>query len=81
MARPILSGFGPDSSQPQAPTADCGGILPGYTSDVMGYQPPYGPKGINDAQGPGIHGRNSGNANRPTATSEDRKSTRLNSSH
>jgi hypothetical protein len=39
----------------------------------MGYQPPYGPKGINDAQGPGIHGRNSGNANRPTATSDGGK--------
>lgn len=67
-SRPILSSYGPDSSQPQAPSASNGGKMP--VSDVMGYSPPYGPKGINDSKGPGIHGRNSGNANQPTATSD-----------
>jgi hypothetical protein len=64
-SRPILGGFGPDSSQPQAPVARKGGIMPGTTFDVMGYSPPYGPKGITDPQNPGIHGTNLGNKNDP----------------
>ena len=63
MARPILGGFGPDSSQPQAPVNTNGGKQ--TSKDVMGYSPPYGPTNINDPQGPGIHGTNLGNANAP----------------
>ena len=63
MARPILGGFGPDSSQPQAPRASNGGAQ--TSKDVMNYAAPYGPKGINDPQGPGIHGANLGNTNGP----------------
>lgn len=65
MANDILSGYGRGSSQPQKPSAGCGGVLPGYTKDVMNYSPPVGPKGINDPQSPGIHGANFGNQNGP----------------
>lgn len=65
MAREILGGFGPDSSQPQASPVGCGGVLPGETKDVMNYQAPYGPKNIMDAKSPGLHGKNQGTKNGP----------------
>ena len=60
MARDILSGFGPESSQPQKASATCGGVT--EAKDVMDYQPPTGPKYIMRT-GPGLRGRtNFGNA-------------------
>lgn len=67
MARDILGGFGPGSSQPQRGGVGCGGVLPGDEKDVMNYQPPQGPKGIMEDKSPGLHGRNAGNTNRPTS--------------
>lgn len=58
MARDILSGFGRDSSQPQASPASNGGQV--STKDVMNYKPPVGPSNINDAKSPGLHGNNHG---------------------
>jgi hypothetical protein len=69
MTRDILGEYGPGSDQPQASTASCGGVLPGETKDVMNYQAPQGPKGIMAGNTVGLHGRNSGNTNRPTSTS------------
>lgn len=63
--RDILSMYGQGSSQPQRAGASCGGVLPGDTKDVMGYQPPVGPKGIMEPQSPGLHGTNQGNTNGP----------------
>lgn len=60
MARTILGGFGPESSQPQKPSASCGGVCEGDTRDVMNYSPPVGPKGIMDPKSPGLHGSNHG---------------------
>lgn len=61
MAREILGGFGPDSSQPQKPRASKGGIHPGMERDVMGYQPPvipgWDPHG---SKSPGLGGTNLG---------------------
>ena len=54
----ILRQYGRDSRQPQASSAVRGGIT--SAKDVRNYQPPVGPKGINDPQSPGIHGANSG---------------------
>lgn len=65
MSRDILGGYGPNSSQPQRPSAGCGGVLPGDTKDVMNYSPPMGPKGIMDPKSPGLHGTNQGNTNGP----------------
>lgn len=65
MARGILGGFGPDSNQPQRPSASRGGVLPGDTKDVMNYSSPQGPKGIMDPKGPGLHGANRGTTNGP----------------
>jgi hypothetical protein len=65
MARSILGGFGPDSSQPQASGVSCGGVLPGDTKDVNNYQAPYGPKNIMDPKSPGLHGANRGTTNGP----------------
>lgn len=41
--------------------------------EVMGYKPPQGPKGINDPQGPGLHGHNCGKGGTqgPYATNGD----------
>lgn len=61
MARDILGGFGPNSSQPQASVASNGGQVP--TKDVRNYQEPQGPKGIMDPKGPGLHGSNHGIGN------------------
>lgn len=61
MSKDILRGFGPDSSNTQAPSAECGGILPGEEVDVMNYKAPVGPSNINDSKSPGIHGTNHGN--------------------
>jgi hypothetical protein len=66
MAREILGGFGPNSSQPQAPVASSGGVMPGDTKDVRRYAEPQGPKGIMGSQSPGLNGVNSGNTNQPT---------------
>ena len=70
MGRDILSDYGKGSSQPQRPSASSGGVMPGETRDVNNYQPPQGPKGIMQSQSPGLHGRNSGNTNQPTQTSD-----------
>lgn len=58
MAREILGEFGPDSSQPQRPSATNGGQP---VVKEMPYDPPKGPSGINDGRSPGIHGDNHGN--------------------
>lgn len=50
-----------------AKTIDCGGVLPGYTKDVMNYKPPQGPRNIMDPKSPGLHGVNSGITNQPTS--------------
>jgi hypothetical protein len=65
MGRDILGGFGPGSSQPQASSASCGGVLPGETKDVNNYRPPQGPKNIMDPKSPGLHGANRGTTNGP----------------
>lgn len=54
----ILSEYGSDSSQPQAPRATSGGQM-----DVkpIPYSPPVGPSNIGDAKSPGLHGTNHGN--------------------
>ncbi len=54
----ILSGFGPDSNQPQAPRATNGGQM---EVKSIPYSPAQGPSNINDAKSPGIHGTNHGN--------------------
>lgn len=43
----------------------------GITSarETQGYSAPKGPKGIDDPQGPGLHGNNSGCTNQPTGKS------------
>lgn len=64
MARGILGGFGPDSSQPQASGVECGGVLPGDTKPIP-YSAPQGPKGIMGPQSPGLHDDVPGNTNRP----------------
>lgn len=69
MARSILSDYGPDSNQPQASSAGCGGVLPGYTKDVRNYQMPMGPKGIMNPQSPGLHGKATSAEQRPISNS------------
>ena len=63
--RDILGGFGPNSNQPQKPSASCGGVCEGDTKDVMNYKPPQGPKNIMDSKSPGLHGANRGTTNGP----------------
>ena len=58
MPRDILSEYGPDSSQPQVGSASNGGKI---TPKDLPYDPPQGPKGINDGRTPGLHGTNHGN--------------------
>lgn len=58
MSRDILSGFGRDSSQPQAAPASNGGKM---SPKDISYSPPVGPKSIGDPKSPGIHGTNHGN--------------------
>lgn len=53
MARDILSEFGPESPQPQAPRAASGGVM---VAKPIPYSPPQGPKSINDPDSPGLHG-------------------------
>lgn len=65
MARDILGGFGRNSSQPQASSVSCGGVLPGETKDVRNYREPQGPKGIMASQSPGLGGTNHGITNGP----------------
>lgn len=43
MARDILSEYGPDSRQPQAPRASGGGAM--TPKPTQNYKPPVGPKG------------------------------------
>lgn len=60
MARDILSEYGNDSPQPQKPRAESGGCT--EARDVMGYEPPTGPKYIMRT-GVGLRGgTNFGNA-------------------
>ena len=68
MARDILSEYGPESPLNQRPRARSGGIMP--VRDVRNYCPPQGPTNINDPRGPGLHGQNCGNTNRPVCSSE-----------
>lgn len=58
MAKDILSSYGPDSSQPQAPRSTCGGV---EMKDVkpLPYSPPKGPTSQMHS-GPGLHGTNHG---------------------
>lgn len=58
MSKDILNYYGRNSSQPQASPASNGGRI--EPKDVMNYKPPIGPKNINDAKTPGIHGTNHG---------------------
>lgn len=58
MPRDILSEFGKDSSQPQAPRATSGGVM---ETKPLPYSPPVGPTNINDGRSPGLHGENHGN--------------------
>lgn len=58
MSRDILNGFGPNSPSPKAATATNGGKM--MPKDIP-YSPPVGPKSINDAKSPGLHGTNHGN--------------------
>ena len=52
----ILSEFGSDSSQPQKPSANSGGVT---EAKPLAYDPPKGPSGQMQ-QGPGLHGTNHG---------------------
>jgi len=63
MARDILGEYGPERST--GPSSRPGGIM--KARDVMNYKPPQGPTNINDPKGPGLHGHNCGNTNRPTS--------------
>lgn len=62
MDKDILSMYGKDTSQPQVPSLKNGG--PGDVDmpspKQIPYDPPQGPKGINDPKTPGIHGTNHG---------------------
>lgn len=58
MSKDILRGFGPDSPNVQKPGAGNGGHMP--VKDIP-YSAPVGPKNINDAKSPGLHGTNHGN--------------------
>lgn len=58
MSKDILSGFGPDTSHPQAPRARSGGET--SARPTMNYKPPVGPSNINDPKSPGLHGSNHG---------------------
>jgi len=60
MPRDILGEYGPESRQPQAARASGGGAQ--TPRDVHNYSHPRGPSNINDAQSPGLHGHNCGNA-------------------
>lgn len=57
MPRDILSEYGNDSSQPQAPRATSGGVT---QAKPLPYSPPKGPSNINDPKSPGLHGTNHG---------------------
>ena len=63
MPRDILSEYGPESHQPQAPRASHGGFT---SAKPTSYSPPQGPTNINDPKSPGIHGDHHGNARCPT---------------
>lgn len=56
MTRDILSGFGPDSSNPQQPRATSGGVK---EAKPLPYSPPQGPSSQTQI-GPGLHGDNHG---------------------
>jgi hypothetical protein len=60
MPRDILSEYGPDSANPQTPSATCGGVLMKDKVDVMGYRPPTGPIGLG-RNSVGLGGKNYGN--------------------
>jgi hypothetical protein len=57
MARDILGEYGPESAQPQRPSANNGGRL---EPKPIEYHPPVGPSNINDPKSAGIHGTNLG---------------------
>jgi hypothetical protein len=63
MAKDIMSQGA--KGQPQRASAECGGVLPGYTTDVNSYKPPQGPKNIMDPKSAGLHGKNHGTMNGP----------------
>ena len=60
MARDILGGFGPNSSQPQASSARSGGVT---SAKELPYSPPIGPKGVMSGESPRLHGSNHGVSN------------------
>ncbi len=51
----MLSEFGSDHRSPQVSRAKNGGVK--RAGDVNDYQKPLGPKGINDPNSPGLHGK------------------------
>lgn len=58
MAKEILSYYGPDSSQPQAPRAKSGGVTEAKTGR---YDPPKGPTNMmHSGKGPGYSATNHG---------------------
>jgi len=63
MARDILSEYGRDSHQPQAPRARHGGEMD--RRDVMNYKPPQGPSNLHHV-GPGLGGKNLGHGQKFT---------------
>lgn len=54
MPRDILSEFGPESPRDRDPGFVDGGVK--RARDVMGYQPPQGPRNIMESATPGLHG-------------------------
>lgn len=58
----ILSGYGPDSHQPQQPRASNGGVK---SSKPLAYSPPVGPSGLGHS-GPGLGGDNHGHGTKGT---------------
>lgn len=65
MPRDILSEYGKDSSQPQAPRATSGGVT---EAKPLNYHTPVGPTNIGDSKSPGLHGDNHGMASCPTGS-------------
>ncbi len=78
MSKPLLPSHGERPGDRGKGLVDDGGVMPGEEYDVMRYAPPQGPKGINDPQGPGLHGHNCGQAGTqgPYATRGDGSSGR-----
>jgi hypothetical protein len=61
--RDILGDYGPGAYKPQASRATTGGA----SVRQGNYSPPQGPTRLMSTNGPGLHGANAGNENKPTA--------------